>query len=419
MAERMHKEGDYKEAAELLAIIQEAAMGIIVANQEGQIKYQNKWGGQMTGMLFAQAGLPPENILKLLEMIAPGIATTVAEYSEPSGFILTQRKQTVVLDTPEGEMERHFFYSINRVAEDSYVYSFDDITDYHQTQEELARVNQQLAIDRSRFEIASGVLHDIGNATVGFSSHLTRTRRLLQETEIKRLQQLRAFLQNQKKPLAGALGEAKAGALLQLVSGLEENFEQTWRQLNKTTTEQMGIVSHISDILNIQRHYVSGEQRAKEDVHLRNLVYDALAILLASVEKRGLKLQTDLPEDTPKILGDRTKLIQVIINLLKNALEAIDRQKPEQGQISIRLKQNEESLALEISDNGCGFEPKMAEQLYQRKFSSKKEGGGIGLAAARSIAQSHDGTLTISSEGPGKGATARLALPLKLKQEDE
>jgi signal transduction histidine kinase len=84
------------QASDLLAVVQQAVMGIIVADRTGKIKYSNPWADQMTGLLFAKAQLEPDNILELLEIIALGIAEKVAHFSPESGFILTQ--QTVELE---------------------------------------------------------------------------------------------------------------------------------------------------------------------------------------------------------------------------------------------------------------------------------------------------------------------------------
>ncbi len=143
---------------DLLIILDQAAIGLIVANKKGDIRHMNQMAKMMVMPMFMQTNIPPDNIVKLLELIAPGIAETIEAFPEPSGFILTQQKQTVQIEHEGQLIVRHFFYSINKVSEQSFVYSFDDITNYHNAQEELARLNQEMAIDRSKFEMAAGVL---------------------------------------------------------------------------------------------------------------------------------------------------------------------------------------------------------------------------------------------------------------------
>jgi signal transduction histidine kinase len=228
--------------------------------------------------------------------------------------------------------------------------------------------------------VASGVLHDIGNAVVGFGSHLTRTRRLLDQSDLDKLGKLNAFIAGQRDKFAETLGSAKADALAQLVSGLDHNFKQTAMELEQSLKEQMGIVSHISDILNIQIHYISGEKKPREDLSLRNTVYDAIAILLASIEKRAIVLSSDLPEEVPLFKADKTKILQVVTNLIKNAVEAIEEQTEDQRKIHLSLGYNDEFIELQIQDSGVGFDAETAAGLFKRGFTTKKRRLGYWLS---------------------------------------
>lgn len=396
---------------DLLAVIQQAAIGLIVADKNGSIKHMNQMAEQMVMPLFMQTELMPDNIVNLLEMIAPGIAKTIQEFPDESGFIITQQKQTVELEHEGQSMIRHFFYSINKVSEDSVVFSFDDITNYHEAQEELSRMNQEMAIDKSKFEMAAGVLHDIGNAVVGIGSHLTRAKKMLGEYDQGTLTKLEKFLQSHQSQFSEAIGEAKANALVQLVQGLVSNQTDLITGLETTIKEQMGITSHISDILNIQRQYITtGEARPREAVNLRGVVYDALAILLASIEKREIEIKSELPEKISSFIGDRTKLIQIVLNLIKNAIDAIDNNPDGPKTLEIKLSETADQVQLLVKDSGEGFEADTKEKLFERGFTTKAQGMGIGLASGKMVAESHNGDLSLSSEGKGKGATAILTI---------
>tara|TARA_R110002050_G_scaffold77291_4_gene164966 strand:+ start:247 stop:1479 length:1233 start_codon:yes stop_codon:yes gene_type:complete len=405
MAEREKVQND------LLAIIQQAAIGLIVANKAGDIKHMNQMAEQMVMPLFMQTHLPANNIVNLLEMIAPGIAKKIDEFPQESGYILTQQKQTVELEHEDQVMVRHFFYSINKVSEESIVFSFDDITNYHESQEELSRVNQEMAIDKSKFEMAAGVLHDIGNAVVGIGSHLSRSKKLISDYDSSTLVKLEKFLKTHSQQFGEAIGAAKANALVDLVQGLITNQNALIGGLETTVREQMGITSHISDILNIQRQYITtGEARPRELVNLRGVVYDALAILLASIEKREIAITSDLPENIPSFIGDRTKLIQIVINLIKNAIDAIDNNPEGPKTLEIILSETDTMVQLLVKDSGEGFDADTEAKIFERGFTTKAQGMGIGLASGKNVAESHNGDLKLISDGKGKGATAILTI---------
>lgn len=212
------------DSQDLLAVILQAAIGLIVANKSGDIRHMNQMAEMMVMPLFKRAQVAPTNILTLLEMIAPGVANKVESFPEPQGFVITQQKQTVEMEHEGQKMVRHFFFSINKVSDASIVYSFDDITNYHEAQEEVARLNQEVAIDRSKFEMAAGVLHDIGNGVVGFGSQHTKIRRSLEENDLETLAKLKKFLEAQVGKLAEGIGEAKTKALISLEDGLRETL---------------------------------------------------------------------------------------------------------------------------------------------------------------------------------------------------
>jgi signal transduction histidine kinase len=95
--------------------------------------------------------------------------------------------------------------------------------------------------------------------------------------------------------------------------------------------------------------------------------------------------------------------MQVIMNLLKNGIEAIDMRSADKA-IRTELRWEEGQLTLRIEDSGCGFDETTAGKLFDRGFTTKSSGTGLGLYNCREIVESHAGTMTITSQGPGKGA---------------
>jgi signal transduction histidine kinase len=126
-------------------------------------------------------------------------------------------------------------------------------------------------------------------------------------------------------------------------------------------------------------------------------------MLLASIDKRAIRVSMDIAMDVPVIMGDHTKLMQVVLNLLKNSIEAIPLNAAEKT-ISIRLYAQEGLLILEVQDSGNGFDETTAGRLFERGFTTKSTGSGLGLNNCRAIIESHSGTIGISSKGIGNGA---------------
>jgi signal transduction histidine kinase len=132
-----------------------------------------------------------------------------------------------------------------------------------------------------------------------------------------------------------------------------------------------------------------------------------MSMLVASLDKRGIKVTIDAPEKLPVIMGDRTQLMQVILNLLKNSIEAIDISAPEKN-IRITGTVRTGSFEIKIQDNGHGFDKATGSKLFERGFTTKASGSGIGLSSCRAIVESHEASIDISSEGFGKGSQTTI-----------
>ncbi len=111
------------------------------------------------------------------------------------------------------------------------------------------------------------------------------------------------------------------------------------------------------------------------------------------------------------IKGDHTKLMQVLLNILKNSIEAIDIDAAEK-KISITMQRKDKQIELMIADTGQGFDAETGSRLFERGFTTKKAGTGLGLYNCRSIIESHAGSFELNSPGLGLGATVMIKLAL-------
>jgi len=278
----------------------------------------------------------------------------------------------------------------------------------NELQKPLQEALREKAIQQGRAELAADILHDIGNAVVGMGSHLTRIRRSLDGNKDQLMQHLATFFCNERDRLAMAIGEEKAKAAVNMLESLAATAREMHEEIKNAAAGQLAILTHIQEILNIQRQYVAGhEPGCRHPVNLRAVLTDSLSMLSATMEKRHILLTSLLPEGATLISGDRTRLMQVVMNLLKNSIEATDHNTGEK-RIDARLRQDNGVVSLTITDNGCGFDAATAARLLERGFTTKSSGTGLGLYNCREIVESHGGTVRITSQGPGKGAVVVL-----------
>jgi PAS domain S-box-containing protein len=287
-----------------------------------------------------------------------------------------------------------------------------DVTRIRILEQQQNAAMMEKAMAQGKYEIASEVMHDIGNAVVGFGAHLNEIRRLQNEDNPDNLKNLAAFFERQRTVLVAVLGETKTDAVIKLLDSMAQAQKSNQENITKSIAEQLAIVANIQEILNIQRQYVSGyEPQERKPVNMRNIIHDSLAMLYASLDKRAIAVSLNIPAELPIIKGDRTKLMQVLLNILRNSIDAIDINSPEKN-ISVNAFTNGDHLVLQIKDNGKGFDERTANQLFSKGFSTKASNSGMGLYNSKTILESHEGIIAITSEGEGKGALVTMELRL-------
>ena len=143
----------------------------------------------------------------------------------------------------------------------------------------------------------------------------------------------------------------------------------------------------------------------------RSLVNDAVELVANDLRRHDVRLNIDVHDVIPEILGDRVQLQQLIVNLLTNARDAVLGQSGDRRSISIRAYSERNVVLLEVADAGTGFSTDVATRLFEPFFTTKENGMGIGLSICQSIAYDHGGRVDGSSNRAG-GASFRVQLPV-------
>jgi PAS domain S-box-containing protein len=170
----------------------------------------------------------------------------------------------------------------------------------------------------------------------------------------------------------------------------------------------------INDLLDVSRIVAGKLQLDLRPLELVSLVEEALASVKGDADAKGLVLESSINPSAGPVLGDRVRLLQVVVNLLSNALKFT----PADGHITVVLERVGASARIQVSDTGVGIEPALLPHVFNRflqadSTSSRQHGGlGLGLAIVRHLAELHGGSVRAESAGPGLGATFTLELPI-------
>jgi C4-dicarboxylate-specific signal transduction histidine kinase len=178
-------------------------------------------------------------------------------------------------------------------------------------------------------------------------------------------------------------------------------------------------IEHIKEIVAMQQSYakVSG---VYENLAASGLVEDALRMNTAAFDRHHIDLVREFAGNTPPVRVDRHKVLQILINLLRNAKYAMDAQSGHAKRLAIRVGMaSPDRVKITIADNGVGIAPDHLTSIFNHGFTTKKDGHGFGLHSGANAAKEMGGTLTAHSDGPGKGAEFTLELPTTASAREE
>jgi PAS domain S-box-containing protein len=322
---------------------------------------------------------------------------------QPGGSTRTLHQRGDVLLGPEGETAKMFGTA-------------QDITEQKQAQAELEKMHKQV-VETSRqagmAEVATGVLHNVGNVLNSVSVSVTLVGGQLRQSEIPNLRRATAMLREKNGQIAEYLTSDPKGKLLPEYLGLAA--DQLADEHTQMVSEMDSIgrhIEHIKEIVTMQQSYakVSG---ALENLPVANLVEDALQMNAAAFERHHVRVVREFAREVPAVCVDRHKVLQILINLLSNAKYAMEAQNPPDKLLLIRVETTApDHVKIIVRDNGIGIAPDHLVRVFNRGFTTKKDGHGFGLHSGANAAKEMGGSLFVESDGLGLGASFILELPV-------
>jgi ligand-binding sensor domain-containing protein/signal transduction histidine kinase len=280
---------------------------------------------------------------------------------------------------------------------------------------EVERIHRQL-LDASRqagqAEVASSVLHNVGNVLNSVNVSTTVVSDRLRNLQISNLAKAAQLMKEHAADLGPFLCADDKGR--KLPHYLEKLAQHLGREQNELLTELKDLadnVEHIKGIVAMQQSYakVSG---LTEKVAVSELVESALKMHSAAYLRHAVNVVREF-QDVPPILADRHKVLQILINILQNAKYACAEGGQPDKTVRVRLqRRGQERVSIEIADNGIGIAPENLTRIFSHGFTTRKNGHGFGLHSAALAAREMGGSVTVQSQGLGRGATFTLELPV-------
>ncbi|SLM32516.1 putative Histidine kinase [Desulfamplus magnetovallimortis] len=275
-----------------------------------------------------------------------------------------------------------------------------------QTQKELL----SKAVDAGRAQLAAMVLHNIGNAVTPVGVNMEKLKKSKIKAMIYYLNQCYKDLTAHQENLTEYVTKDSRGVqIIQYMGALLDDIEKERKKAAKLLNNATAAIEYVSQVLSLQRSYAPSGKEMKESVLMNFVVEDALKIQEATISKRNIEIEKELMSDLPRISIEKNKLMQVVVNFIKNSCDAIDENTEiENHTISIKTVCDDKNLVLTITDTGCGVEPEKLNDIFEFGISTKGS-SGFGLYYCKSFVEANNGTLTLESSGKNRGATVMMS----------
>ena len=259
-------------------------------------------------------------------------------------------------------------------------------------------------------QMAAMVLHNIGNGITPIPFYIEQLRQDTFERVLEYLKLSWSDLTAHRLDLTDYInknpnGRERFDFMKELIEGLHHVRNQQIEKISKIDQS----VLHVREIIKMHQFYSRPHSNTNENTDINSVITDAMSMQSGAINKRGIAIETHLAKDLPKLLINKNRLLQVFINLLKNAYEAIDQLGPnaENKRIRITTGLKEGSIEIQVSDTGIGMKPERIPK-YMDKSISGKGSTGFGLRYCKMFMEQNNGELSMLSDGSGRGANVTL-----------
>jgi PAS domain S-box-containing protein len=287
-----------------------------------------------------------------------------------------------------------------------------DITERRLAEQELEQVHKQLLVasrQAGMAEVATNVLHNVGNVLNSVNVSASLIAEGIKKSKGAGLVRAAALLSEHAHDLANFLSGAQGKHLVPYVQQLAADLV---RERDTATAELSALrsnVEHIKEIVAMQQSYAR-RGGVIDTLDIRVLVEDSLRMNEGAFSRHGVLLSRDF-EDIPPIQVDKHKVLQILVNVIRNAKYACNEAKAGEKRVTVRIRAAIDSALISVIDTGVGIPKENLNRIFNHGFTTRPDGHGFGLHSSALAAKALGGSLHAESAGPGQGATFTLTLP--------
>jgi signal transduction histidine kinase len=264
-------------------------------------------------------------------------------------------------------------------------------------------------------QIASGVLHNVGNVLNSVNISASTVAQRLETMSLEELRRIDTILEDKKDVLPDFIRDDPKGKHLQpFIHALTTQLGQERDSILAEVSSLNDGIDHICELIKSQQSYAIKADLV-EPLDLGEKMDEAFEITGTAIAVDPDIQVVREYEALPEVMLDRHRLAEVLVNLIQNARQAMEEAGTNPKRLTLCVAgHGDERVRLEVRDNGPGIEPENITRIFNLGFTTRKVGHGYGLHTAANAAVEMGGTLTARSDGAGHGATLVLELPLRV-----
>jgi PAS domain S-box-containing protein len=405
----------------LAAVIAELPLALIACDVTGRVTHYNRAAAELLGIRAPEAGLARSANPVTSQIYQADGRTPVPLEERPLACALRGNEVSdaeFVVVTPEGAVQTALSSARRLVGPAGQalgaVAIVQDITARRVAEQELEQLHKQLLVasrQAGMAEVATNVLHNVGNVLNSVNVSASLITEGIRKSKCAGLARAAALLSEHAHDLpaflAGAQGKHLPSYLQELAAELVKERDTATAELSAL----LGNVEHIKGIVAMQQGYAK-RGGVVDTLDVRTLVEDSLRMNEGAFSRHGVVLSRDF-EDVPLIQVDKHKVLQILVNVIRNAKHACDEAQAGEKRVTVRVRAADGSVLISVTDTGVGIPKENLTRIFNHGFTTRPDGHGFGLHSSALAARESGGSLHAESAGPGHGATFTLTLPLK------
>ena len=392
--------------------------GVVVADETGDFHFINRSAERMIGVRMK--GTSPDQWSEKFGLFFPDRVTRIPTHELPlTRAINGQSSDEVEIFVRNPKVPDGIFMSVSgRPLRENFgvkggVVVLHDVTERMHAEEALTD-----AFAQGRLEIVDTILHNIGNAINSVVTGVgTLHEQLSKNRLIKRISAVAKALEARQDDWVSYLQTDPQGRkVIPFILVLAKDFARQNDEFIETITRVENRVEHIIDIIQTQKSF-ENTNVVRKDVYLSKMIADSVKLVQDGFHKRNIDIRVDCENAPSMIKTQESKFHQMLINLLKNGIEAIDEFTNSGGLvkepcIEIRTYTDGDFLVLDVTDNGIGIRDKHSRIIFRAGYTTKKTGTGLGLHSIANFVIGSGGEIYPLSAGVGAGTTMRVRMRL-------